>query len=236
VPLAGSSSSAAAAAEGEGEGEGEEEDPPPDRGLLCLVEVVKKEANDLVSRKDFEEALTKYDRALELLAQARTIGGGASSDQFEDLKEMSEKACQPGEPWYFRVLLAAMKQSGWAGEEGPVARDEEAAKLFSNRSMCNARLSRWAQSHCDASAALYLWPGWTKANYRVTEALANSGQLRAALLQARKARDGALRSETSDISALQARTLTKALKADGKTLKDFDEGFDVEKASADQQE
>jgi len=187
---------------------------------FALVDVLRREAKVCMDRKDYTEALKKYSTALAFLAEARMLQVGLPVDDWDLTRTEAESACGPGEPWYFRVLWGAMVQAS-------VPRDEEAAKLFSNLSLCHGRLGAWPQAQGAATAAMHLNPDWTKARYRLAEAQSQSGMHRSALTQARQARQGAERLEVAEVSQLQARVLSRAMKEAGVSLDTFD-GLDVE--------
>eukprot|EP00747_Dinoflagellata_sp_TGD_P184287 gnl/TRDRNA2_/TRDRNA2_39784_c0_seq1.p1 gnl/TRDRNA2_/TRDRNA2_39784_c0~~gnl/TRDRNA2_/TRDRNA2_39784_c0_seq1.p1 ORF type:complete len:332 (+),score=67.73 gnl/TRDRNA2_/TRDRNA2_39784_c0_seq1:37-996(+) len=204
-------------------------DEPSEKQLLALVATKKTEANQLLKARDHEGALNMYDEALGLLAQARMVGLGISAEAWSKMLTAAKAASKPGESWYFKVLFGALAQSGVQGAPGG-KKDEEAAKLYSNKSMCDGRLGLWAQARDDARGALALWPGWTKARYRLTEALSNLKEHDAALVEANKARAGAGPAESQEISGLLARMLCKAMNAAGQSLETL-QGIDVESVS-----
>lgn len=145
---------------------------------------------------------------------------GMPADSWTGIREAASATCAPGEPWSFRVLWGAMNQC--SGD-----RDEEAAKLFSNISLCYGRMGEWNRAGGPADAAISLWPAWPKARYRMAEALSHTGPHHPALVQARKARENAPADEVKDIAALQVRVLSRALVAAGMKLSAFDT-FDPE--------
>lgn len=194
--------------------------------LASLVLKKKKKAAECMDAKDYAGAVGKYSDALAVLAESRMLLLGMPEEDWERFRETAQSACGPGEPWYFRVLWGAMTQSG-------ACKDEEAAKLFSNMSLCHGRLDEWPKAQGDANAALALWPDWTKARYRLSEAMSNLGEHHTALIEACKARTGSAPSEVKEITALLARLLTRAMTAAGTKLASFDD-LDVEQAEAQQ--
>lgn len=207
------------------------DDPAPvnlEKGRLCLVSVLKSEAKELMDQGDYAGAIKKYDIALGILAEARMVALGMPAEDWERMKGAAEEACTPGEPWYFRILWGAMAQAG-------VSQDEEAAKLFSNMSLCHGRVKEWPMAGGAAQAALQLWPEWTKARYRLAEAMSHLGQHTHALAEAKRARVGMTKAESLDISVLQARLLARALGAARVGLENLD-GLDTEPASQEQLE
>lgn len=189
--------------------------PVLDEGRLCIVKVLKAEAKARMDVDDYQGALDKYDKALGFLAEARMVALGLPAEDWERTREAAESSCSPGEPWYFRILWGAMMQAH-------VLQDEDAAKLFSNMSLCHGRLDEWPQANGKASAALALWPEWTKARYRLTEALSHIGDQCSALMEARKARASVAQAESAEIAALQARAMSRAMAAESLSLEGLD--------------
>jgi len=190
------------------------------RQCLALVEELRDEAKVCIGRKDYTEALKKYSAALALLAEARMVQLGLPVDDWNNTRTEAELACGLGEPWYFRVLWGAMAQAS-------APQDEEAAKLFSNMSLCHGRLEAWPQAQGAASASIQLKADWTKGRYHLAEAQSQLGMHCFALAQARQARLGAQPLEVAEISQLQARVLSRSMKEAGISLESFDR-FDVE--------
>eukprot|EP00746_Dinoflagellata_sp_MGD_P165930 gnl/MRDRNA2_/MRDRNA2_95496_c0_seq1.p1 gnl/MRDRNA2_/MRDRNA2_95496_c0~~gnl/MRDRNA2_/MRDRNA2_95496_c0_seq1.p1 ORF type:complete len:308 (-),score=73.97 gnl/MRDRNA2_/MRDRNA2_95496_c0_seq1:75-998(-) len=201
----------------------------PEKGPLLVVrcQALKLKAKPLLDEKDYEGAIKLYDEALGFLAEARMLASGMPEADWERMRAAAESACGPGEPWHFRILWGAMRSSG-----GEKAKDEEAAKLFSNMSLCHGRLGEWPKAQGNASAALHLWPSWTKAQYRLAEALSHCGQHCAALTTARQAKQGMAPADATEISSLQKQVLSSAMKASGTDMKRFDV-FDTKSATPD---
>jgi len=191
-------------------------------GRLALVAAKKNDAKNAMDVSDYASAIEMYEKALEILAEARMVALGLASDDWEATRCAAEAACGEGEPWCFRVIWGAMAQRG-------EVRDEDAAKLFSNLSLCHGRCNEWARAQGDASAALNLWPEWTKAIYRLSEAYSHLGNHGAALTQARRARLGAGKDQ-ADIRTLHARVLSRSLQASNLRLHDL-EGLNPENST-----
>ncbi|CAK0871362.1 unnamed protein product, partial [Prorocentrum cordatum] len=187
---------------------------------FAVVEVLKRDAKADFGRRDFKEALQKYNRALAFLAEARMSALELPTDDFERVRAEAEASCGPGEPWYFRVLWGAMAQAA-------LTCDDEASKLFANVSLCHGRLGAWSQAQGAAAAAVELNRAWTKAQYRLAEAQSHLGLHKVALSQARRARLCSDPEEVQEVSRLQARVLARSLRDRGVGLDSFDK-FDVE--------